>query len=197
MGSLWPGGPIELPARFRLDGETYTLKPVSTMDLLYWLAADAWEVLVPWQLEPESEQRMLRRIGTWDDPLSYTHRWVITSRLYGRLAGTASPEHGDGYFPAHRIAQALLGSWMAFEGWCVAHQFRPEQQPLHRVIAAGYSVLMECCADDNERTLTKARIWAPAPRQIMQASSVDKARREATLAAGVLAEMEIEGDDEW
>lgn len=193
MGSLWPGGPIELPARFRLDGEVYTIGPVSTMDLLYWLAADAWETLAPWSLDEESQERMLRRMGTWDDPFSYAHRWVIASKLFGRLAGTASAEHGDGYFPAHRIASTLLASWLVFEGWCVAHRFRPEQEPLHRVISAGYAVLLESCKDENETTLTKARIWAPAPRQIAQASTSDRARREATLAAAVLAEM---GEDD-
>jgi len=184
---------VELPAPFRLDGDTYALDAVPTMDLLFWLAADAWEMLVPWCLVPESRERMVRRISDPDDPFSYAHRWMISSRMFGLLAGTASEEAGDGYFPAHRIAQALLGSWLVFEGWCVRHQFRPEREPLHRVIAAGLGVILEACKDENELTLNRAKIWAPAPRQIAQRSSGERERREAALAAAVLAEM---GEDD-
>ena len=189
MGELWPGGAIELPARFTVDGEVFTVPRIATRELLLWLAADAWDMLVPWSLPPKQRLVLLRR---WYDPadrFAYPHVWTINSRLLGRLAGTASAATGDGYYPAVRIAAALVQNWMLFEGWCVRHGFDPLTQPLHRVIAAGYAVLLESCKDDTELTSQQARIWAPPPRRTPTTKAAFSAM-EAAMVAGVLAELE-------
>lgn len=190
MGALWPGGPVELPARFTVDGEQFTLPAIPTVRLLYWLGADAWRQLVPWVLPEQDRAWFLHRLADKRDRFDRDNLWAINSRLFGRLANTAGEETGDGYFPAVRIAGSLLGNWMVFEAWCARHGFRPLEAPLHTVISAGYSVLMEACTDEAEQNSTRARIWAPPPRMVPGMREANRAR-EAAMARAILEDDEL------
>lgn len=189
-GALWPQGPLEWPVTFAVDGVTYTLPEMPVRSALYALAAESWRWFVPYGLAYEERYELLCRLDAEDDPLDFEHLWVVTTRLLGRLAGTASPENGDGYFPAVRIAQSLVHNWMVFEGWCAVHAVDPLTLPLHRLIALGYQLLSDSCTEEKDFEKLRARVFAPPSYRPAEMPLVDP-QRERAMALAVLAEMKL------
>lgn len=131
---LWPGAPVTLPARVRLDGELVEIPSTSTHCLLTWLAvsspAGQWWMLL---MLPAVE----RRIVNPGDTLDYHHLYPLGQALWTGLTGI-----GD-LGLAHRIARRVLTGWLPFAVWCARHGVDPDTATLRRVLAAGIAWLAD------------------------------------------------------
>lgn len=194
-GELWPDGPVALPALVRLGDETYRVAEVPTRDLLYALAAADWTRLLPRGLARRDMRRVAVRLYDPADALDYRHLWEAATALGGRLAGVDVSEGHDpqaAWWPAHRLAQYIVASWMTFDGWCVRRGFDPHTAPLHRLIAAAWQFRIdyrptEGVGKDAKQITVEAlrtQVWTPPGphrKQVMRFTASQE--RAAALAA--------------
>lgn len=190
MGRLWPGGPLEMPLTFRVDGERYRLD-LPVPKLFDMLARGTWWELLPNALPDRQRQELLTRLFLRHeyDHLDYVHLWKVSTDLLGRLAGTTPLEGGHGYAPAHRIAASLRHNWMLFSGWSLRHGTDPLTLPLHQLIALGYRMLLESRRDERDVQQLESQIWQ-VPESMPEAVPRWTRDEEALSGLAVLAELD-------
>lgn len=195
LGELWPGGPVELPAHVILGDQRYRVRAVPTRDLLFACAASDWTRLVPRAMPRADQLRLAARLYDPADALDFSHLWRAGVTLFGRLAGTTVGEGHDqaaAWWPAQRIAEYVVATWLTFDGWCLRKGFDPHTAPLHRIIAAGWQYRIDYRPTDGAGDKAKQisvealreQVWTPpGPHRVQVMRFTASQERAAALAA--------------
>lgn len=170
MTELWPGGPIELPHRFRHDGVDLVLPTVPNATLLDLLTYGRWSHFYP-GLIPEGHGWELEL--RYADPTDVAFEWHqfhwVARTLLGRIAGTMRQRPGqaddDGYLAARVLSGRVLFNWPEFAAWCARHGFNdPMDRPFWLLMGAAYGWQQEAHATSAELLAELDRmLWPPRP----------------------------------
>lgn len=151
------GPPAELPLRFEVDGDVFTLPALPTRTLLERLVCDppaCWWNLVP--REVDHGDRLHRRLTDPDDDFDLDQLESVAEAVLSTLLGT-------GFHAGQRLLASAYANWMAFDGWCWTRGQDPLAQPIGRVAAAVYAWRRSLCAKDADLVKLDQEIWAPPP----------------------------------
>lgn len=177
MTERWPGGPIELPHRFRHGGVDVVLPAVANTVLLDLLAHGRWSHFYP-GLIPEGQAWELDvRLADPTDLVFDWHQFFWVARvILGRVAGTMryrQPPQADddGYLAARALAARVLLDFSGFASWCARHAFHTplDDVPMWLLMGAAYGWQQELHATSAEllaeldRALWPPRMLPPPP----------------------------------
>lgn len=163
MGELWPGGPLELPHTFTVDGHSLTIRDTPAPTLLSWLARGAWWNLFLLAIEPAEMLPLVLRLKDEDDDFEYDHLAHMGIPLLGRMTGMATVNgSSDGYWPGVRIAVSAMHSWPLYAAWCAQRGTAPHEGPLHQMVTSMHGWLIDRNGEEGYEKL-QLDIYSPPP----------------------------------
>ena len=153
------GPPARLPLGFEVDGETFTLPELDTRTWLDALALEppgCWWAVIPGELAEPEFARVWSRMRHRDDPLDIDDLEAVAEPVLTAALGVE-------LWAAHRLAGAVYGNWLLFDGWSYSRGLDPLREPIGRVLSACYYWRAQMCEKESEITKLDHQIWAGPP----------------------------------
>lgn len=185
MAELYPGGPVTLPCRISVAGETVEARFVPAPAIAYYAATGQWGVLADKMFVVPASLRA--RMDDLDDDFDSEDLVKAAILLAIRLSGA-----GDdivGWRIMMHMSGVMVREWLTIVGRLAAIGIDPEKAPFWRVIAAVRHLITDGASADYrawvERTLEYP--LPVEPRCVPGAGSLAAVRRRASAEFGKLA----------
>lgn len=155
---MWPGGPVQLPARISVCGGDYTVQAAPTGRVAYLVCTSLW--LAPTLMDAGDHAAVQARLRDPHDPLDVADLERASLELAARVVGIRRGV--TGWRVAVRLCTALVHEWESV-GPVLVGSGLDLSLPLWRVAAAMYGMAVNQHGEEAKRNTAAAALIAPLP----------------------------------